>query len=122
MCAIVFSEHQTAKEGSCQSQGMPLAPLLLVAATPPSRPHALLQTDSTQLPSSNFSVVKAARDSRLFRALELANGIRLVLVSDAKAEMAGASLDVHVGSYSDPDDLPGLAHFCEHMLFLASKK
>lgn len=23
---------------------------------------------------------------------------------------------------SDPDELPGLAHFCEHMLFLGTKK
>ena len=23
---------------------------------------------------------------------------------------------------SDPQDLPGLAHFCEHMLFLGTKK
>lgn len=23
---------------------------------------------------------------------------------------------------SDPDDLPGLAHFCEHMLFLGTQK
>ena len=72
--------------------------------------------------SSNFTIVTAQRDARLFRGLELDNGMRLVLVSDPKAEVAGASLDVHVGSYSDPDDLPGLAHFCEHMLFLASKK
>ena len=98
-----------------------LLALGLVAAAPPSRPGALLQPVA-QLAADDFSVVKAARDSRLFRALELSNGIRLVLVSDAKAEMAGASLDVHVGSYSDPEDLPGLAHFCEHMLFLASKK
>lgn len=23
---------------------------------------------------------------------------------------------------SDPDDIPGLAHFCEHMVFLGTKK
>ena len=27
-----------------------------------------------------------------------------------------------VGHMSDPDDLPGLAHFCEHMLFLGTEK
>lgn len=26
------------------------------------------------------------------------------------------------GSLSDPDELPGLAHFCEHMLFLGTEK
>lgn len=31
-------------------------------------------------------------------------------------------LYAHVGYMSDPDDLPGLAHFCEHMLFLGTEK
>ena len=26
------------------------------------------------------------------------------------------------GSMLDPDELPGLAHFCEHMLFLGTEK
>ena len=26
------------------------------------------------------------------------------------------------GHMLDPDELPGLAHFCEHMLFLGTKK
>jgi insulysin len=29
---------------------------------------------------------------------------------------------VEVGSMADPDSLPGLAHFTEHMLFYASEK
>lgn len=29
-------------------------------------------------------------------------------------------MDVRVGSKHDPPGLPGLAHFCEHMLFLGS--
>ena len=32
------------------------------------------------------------------------------------------ALQVQAGSMQDPDDLPGLAHFTEHMLFYASKK
>ena len=27
-----------------------------------------------------------------------------------------------MGSLSDPETVPGLAHFCEHMLFLGSEK
>ena len=37
-------------------------------------------------------------------------------------KQSAASLCVGVGSYSDPDDLPGLAHFLEHMVFMGSKK
>ena len=32
------------------------------------------------------------------------------------------AVQVRVGSLSDPDDLPGLAHFLEHMLFYSSEK
>ncbi len=31
-------------------------------------------------------------------------------------------IQVHVGSLSDPDAFPGLAHFTEHMLFYSSEK
>jgi len=31
-------------------------------------------------------------------------------------------MDVHVGSFADPAEWPGLAHFLEHMLFLGTKK
>jgi len=27
-----------------------------------------------------------------------------------------------LGQMLDPEELPGLAHFCEHMLFLGTKK
>lgn len=59
-------------------------------------------------------------DQRLYRAVTLGNGLRVLLVSDPDATAAAVALSVHVGHYSDPEDLPGLAHFCEHMLFLGT--
>ena len=38
------------------------------------------------------------------------------------SDYAAAAMDVSVGSASDPDELPGLAHFLEHMLFLGTEK
>uniref|UniRef100_A0A7S3EMQ8 Insulin-degrading enzyme n=2 Tax=Rhodosorus marinus TaxID=101924 RepID=A0A7S3EMQ8_9RHOD len=61
-------------------------------------------------------------DTRQYRALVLENGISVLLVSDMELHNASASMNVAVGSYSDPVDLPGLAHFCEHMLFLGTEK
>lgn len=62
-------------------------------------------------------------DDRRYRIVTLpANGLRVMVVSDPAADKAAASLDVAVGQFSDPDDIPGLAHFLEHMLFLGTEK
>ncbi|KAL2089661.1 hypothetical protein ACEWY4_014349 [Coilia grayii] len=37
-------------------------------------------------------------------------------------KQSAAALCIAVGSFSDPDDLPGLAHFLEHMVFMGSEK
>ena len=47
---------------------------------------------------------------------------QVLLISDETTDKAAAALDVEVGSLSDPADLPGLAHFCEHMLFLGTER
>jgi len=46
----------------------------------------------------------------------------VLLVSDEEADTAAACLDVNVGQLWDPITRQGLAHFCEHMLFMGSKK
>lgn len=68
------------------------------------------------------NIIKSPEDKRLYRGLQLKNGMKLLLISDATADKSAAALDVHIGHMLDPDELPGLAHFCEHMLFLGTKK
>jgi Insulinase (Peptidase family M16) len=36
-------------------------------------------------------------------------------VHDAKTDKASAAMDVNVGYFNDPEQLPGLAHCLEHM-------
>lgn len=43
------------------------------------------------------------------------------MISDPGATKAAAAMTVDVGAASDPPDLPGLAHFLEHMLFLGER-
>ncbi|KAF4527050.1 hypothetical protein B566_EDAN001599 [Ephemera danica] len=68
------------------------------------------------------SVVKSAEDKRLYRGLQLNNDLKVMLISDPSTDKAAAALDVNIGYLSDPEELPGLAHFCEHMLFLGTQK
>ena len=66
-------------------------------------------------------VEKSPLDDREYGAIELANGLRVLLVSDMNSDSAACAMNVHVGHLSDPAAIPGLAHFCEHMLFLGTK-
>ncbi|CAG9789778.1 unnamed protein product [Diatraea saccharalis] len=68
------------------------------------------------------NIVKSQEDKRDYRGLLLANRLKVLLVSDPTTDKSAAALDVNVGYLSDPDELPGLAHFCEHMLFLGTEK
>jgi insulysin len=61
-------------------------------------------------------------DDRKYRVIRLANRLEALLIQDEETDKASAALDVNVGSYSDPRDLFGLAHFCEHLLFMGTEK
>ncbi|KAL0572984.1 metalloprotease [Marasmius crinis-equi] len=67
------------------------------------------------------AIEKPLQDDREYRIIRLDNGLEATLVSDLKTDKAAASLDVAVGHLSDPDDMPGLAHFCEHLLFMGTE-
>ena len=60
-------------------------------------------------------------DTKQYRKITLDNGIKVIVVSSPDAEKAAAAVSVQVGSYHDPKDTPGLAHFLEHMLFMGTK-
>ncbi|XP_057416399.1 nardilysin-like [Lotus japonicus] len=112
--------------------------------------------------SSDDVVVKSPNDRRLYRFIQLHNGLQALLVHDpeiypegppkpvptdneeeegsevevegkegAKAKdaaaqtqtkKAAAAMCVGVGSFSDPNEAQGLAHFLEHMLFMGSEE
>ena len=56
------------------------------------------------------------------KKLILSNDIKVFLISDSMARTSSAALAVGTGSWHDPKEYPGMAHFCEHMLFMGSKK
>lgn len=59
---------------------------------------------------------------RSYRLIRLPNNLKAIVVSDPTTEKAAAALSVRVGAKHDPAEAPGLAHFCEHMLFLGTEK
>ena len=71
---------------------------------------------------SQGEVIKSPLDSREYKVIVLRNDLRVLLVSDNETEDSAAAMDVAVGSFSNPSDYEGLAHFCEHMLFYGSEK
>ncbi len=83
---------------------------------------AMAPTSAPSGPPLRFEIEKSEQDDRVYRGLQLDNGMKVLLVSDPKTDKAGAALDVNVGHMVDPVELPGLAHFCEHMLFLGTEK
>ncbi|KAF8425470.1 Metalloenzyme, LuxS/M16 peptidase-like protein [Tirmania nivea] len=61
-------------------------------------------------------------DDREYRVIQLANKLEALIVSDKDTDKSSASLAVHVGSFSDSEDLPGQAHAVEHLLFMGTEK
>ncbi|SFX77755.1 insulinase family protein [Marinospirillum alkaliphilum] len=70
--------------------------------------------------TKTLTPVTSPNDSRSYAGLQLPNGLRVLVISDAEADRAAASMNVAAGSFHEPDEWPGLAHFLEHMLFLGT--
>ena len=69
-------------------------------------------------------VERSVEDARRYRLVDLAGGIRALIVCDPQAEKrATAAMCVdRAGARTAPASLVGLAHYLEHMLFLGSAK
>ena len=66
------------------------------------------------------NVEKSERDTRVYEYFTLRNSIKCIVISDATCEISAAAMNVHVGSIHE--DVPGLAHYLEHMLFMGTSK
>lgn len=75
----------------------------------------LSETSSLEILSPNLAQRKTSK-------IKLSNGLEAYLISDPNSDQSGAALSVNAGSWMDPIEYPGLAHFLEHMLFLGTKK
>ena len=66
--------------------------------------------------SSTPQVLKPATDPRIYHYLQLPNSLPVLLISDPSTLTSAAAMSVGIGFYNDPSNVPGLAHFTEHMV------
>ena len=71
---------------------------------------------------SPLQPVKSLNDDREYRYVVLPNNLRALLIHAPGSDHAAAAASVARGSDHDPDAHAGLAHFVEHMLFIATEK
>ena len=70
----------------------------------------------------SLPLLSPAVAQRRILKLRLSNGLEAYIISDPSAQQSAAALSVDAGSWQDPPDYPGTAHFLEHMLFLGTVK
>lgn len=74
--------------------------------------------------ADNSAIARPQLDDRQYRFFKIdTNGLHVLVILDPSADKSGAALDVHVGATADKQyGIAGLAHFCEHLLFMGTKK
>ena len=72
--------------------------------------------------TSNLPLLTPDLQERQTAKIELANGLQILVISDPGADQSAAVVSVGSGSWCDPAEYPGMAHFCEHMLFMGTEK
>ncbi len=71
---------------------------------------------------SELSFLSSDLKTRKIGKIALDNGMQILLISDPKADLSSTVVSVGAGSWNDPLEYPGMAHFCEHMLFMGTEK
>ncbi|KAJ5134922.1 Peptidase M16 core [Penicillium atrosanguineum] len=74
----------------------------------------------TQIERLTERLEKPELDDRSYRVIRLPNKLEALLVHDPDTDKASAAVNVNVGNFSDEDDMPGMAHAVEHLLFMAA--
>lgn len=81
-----------------------------------------LKAMSTKSEFQTIKIHKPDIDDREYELVKLKNDLNVLLVSDKNTDFSAAAMNVGVGHFHDPEEVSGIAHFLEHMLFLGTKK
>jgi len=92
----------------------------------PKKEEQQTLSDTNVFGSTNLENLKGRipfSSRREYGDLLLSNGMRVVLVHDRDVPRASVALSIRgAGQFSDPEDLPGLAHLMEHMVLSSRGK
>jgi insulysin len=69
---------------------------------------------------NTLKILTPALSDRRTAKIRLPNGLEAILISDPEVHQSAAALAVEAGSWQDPKEYPGMAHFLEHMLFMGT--
>lgn len=69
---------------------------------------------------SSNNIMTPPYDPRSYRLNILRNGMPVILITDPTTTKFGASINVWAGS--EDEEIEGLAHFLEHMVFMGTEK
>jgi len=95
----------------------------LLETEPAAAVNAVQEIVSSSEKTSAGPLAYPFASQRQYRHLTLANGLRVVLVSDKKNLREGASLSIGgAGQFAESSDVPGLAHLMEHMCLSSTPK
>ena len=70
---------------------------------------------------TQYSILTPTLEKRQTAKIKLSNGLLVYLISDPDIDQSAASMSVKAGSWQDPEEYPGMAHFLEHMLFMGNE-
>ncbi|NNM44362.1 MAG: peptidase M16 [Chlamydiae bacterium] len=69
---------------------------------------------------AELPLVNPTFSERKIAKIQLKNGLQAYIISDPNAEKSAVAISIEAGSWQDPKEYPGMAHFLEHMLFMGT--
>ena len=80
----------------------------------------LLTSFNTVENKASLKILNPARKDVKTLKIELKNQLKVLIISDPETKTSACALALNTGSWDDPKQYPGMAHFVEHMLFHGS--
>lgn len=113
LCSSTSSASSSLSLHTTSTFSSSIAPISTSSPAPTPHYSAIMTANMKEmtLPSGGATVItnkleQPDLDNRSYRVIQLPNKLEALIVHDPDTDKASAALDVHVGNFSDSDDLP----------------